>query len=186
MNSTRIGVSVILSIVFVAALSFVSEAQAAPFTEASMRLDRMKVSITDNDILIVAKPATTATEDHTDIVFSAGFGVDSTASNITVTTTGIPSTYQGESLTAWPGIGTEASGVSGQVVTVDSDDLTPGTLYGFLITAGIDNPGSPGSDLVQVIRTETGANAEIDSSSIAVAVISEDQITISATVPPTF
>jgi hypothetical protein len=162
------------------------QAHAANFTEASMRLDRMKVSTADNDILIVAKIASTDTEGKVVITFSSGFDVDTTASNITTSTSGLPSTYQGESLTSWPTISATASDVSSQVVTFTSADATPGTLYGFYITAGIDNPGSASGNLTQTIATTTTGDAAIDSSQVAVAILTDDQIVITATVPPTF
>ncbi len=160
-------------------------ADAANFQEASMRLDRMTTSVTDNQILVVAKPATSETEASVRVSFDSGFGVDTTATNITVSTSGIPSSYQGESLTAWPGIGSAATGVSGQDVNIASDDLTVGTLYGFYITAGIDNPSSAGQ-YKNTITTRTSGPSTIDSSKVAVRIISDDQIVITAIVPPTF
>lgn len=174
-----------LLLALLAPFGLVKPAQAANFTEASLRFDRMKASETDVDILVVAKPATTGTENDLQITFASGFTVDSTASNITVTTSGIPSTYQGESLTAWPGVGTEATGVSGQTVTIASSDLTVATLYGFFITAGIDNHATP-AQYEQNIKTRTSAPATIDESNVAMRIISDDQIVITATVPPTF
>lgn len=117
-------------------LMFPHKIFAANLTEASIRLDRMTASVADNDILVVIKPASAVTEDEIRISFAAGFGVDSTPSNITTTTSGIPATFQGESLTGVPSLGANASGVSGQQVDVAAGDLTPGTLYGFYITAG--------------------------------------------------
>jgi hypothetical protein len=159
-------------------------ARAANFTEASMRLARMKASTTDVNILVVAKPATTATEDAVKVTFGSGFTVDTTAANITVSTSGLPSTYQGESLAAWPGVGSAASGVSGQEVSFASGDLTVGTLYGFFITAGIDNPSSAG-EYENTVATQASA-ANVDVSNVAVRIISDDQVVITATVPPTF
>jgi len=165
---------------------FAPSAQAANLTEASLRLDRMKVSITDNDILVVVKPATVATEGKVKVTFSTGFTVDATPANIATSTTGLPTTYQGESLTSWPTISATASAVSSKTVTFTSGDLTVGTLYGFYITSGIDNPASPGSDLEQTIATTTAADVAIDIAGVAVAIISDDQVDITAVVPPTF
>ena len=145
----------------------------------------MTASNIDTQILVVAKPVTVATEASMQIDFAAGFAVDTTNTNITVSTTGIPATYQSESLVAWPGIGTTASAVSGQLVTVASTELTVGTLYGFFITAGIDNPGSTGQ-YSSTIRTRTSGPATIDQTIVASRIITSDQVTITATVPPTF
>lgn len=165
-------------------LMFPHKIFAANLTEASIRLDRMTASVIDNDILVVIKPASTVTEDEIRITFDAAFAVDSTPGNITTTTTGIPTTYQGEALTAVPSLGATASGVSGQQVDVAAGDMTPGTLYGFLMTAGIDNPGSAGQHK-HTIATLT-SNAAQDTAKVATRIISNDQVIITATVPPTF
>ncbi len=157
---------------------------AANLTEASMRLDRMTASVADNDILVVIKPASTVNEDEIRVIFDAAFTVDGTNTNITTTTTGIPTTYQGESLTAVPSLGANASGVSGQQVDVTAGNMTPGTLYGFLITAGIDNPGSTGQH-EHTISTLV-SNAAQDTAKVATRIIANDQVVITGTVPPTF
>jgi hypothetical protein len=157
---------------------------AAAFTETSMRLDRMTAGYADNDILVVVKPATTNTEGNVRVNFDS-FGVDSTPANVTTSTSGLPSTYQGETLTAWPSIGGTASAVAGTTVTFTSGDLTVGTLYGFYITAGVDNPGSTGM-YINRISTLTGGGATIDTARVAVRIIADDQIVITAAVPPYF
>lgn len=170
--------------IFLIGVAWYGKVSAANFTEASMRLNRMKKSITDNQILVVVKPATVATEGKIVVTFSSGFSVDSTPANITASVTGLPSTYQGETLTAWPTIGATASAVSDKTVTFSSGDLSVGTLYGFYITAGVDNPSSAGSSLSQTIATQTAAGASIDSSDVAVAILDDDQVVITASVPP--
>lgn len=157
--------------------------RAANLTEAMIRLDTMRPSQADVQILVVAKPTSTATETSVRLNFATGYTVDTTASNITVGVTGIPATVQGETLTAWPGIGTAATGVSGQQVDIASDNLTAGTLYGFYITAGIDTPGSTGQ-YINTITTRDGSN--VDTSQVATRIITNDQVVITATVPPTF
>jgi len=161
-------------------------AEAANFTVASMRLNRMKVSVANNQILVVAKPATVGTEGKVVVTFSSGFGVDATPANITTSVSGLPSTYGGLSLSAWPTISAAATDVSGKIVTFTGGDLTVGTVYAFFITAGITNPGSAGNNLVQTIVTKTAADSAIDSSQVAVAIVSDDQVVITATVPPIF
>lgn len=158
--------------------------QAAALTEASIQLDRMITSNTDTSVLVVVKPASTATEARVQVTFATGFTVDAIAGNITTTTAGLPSTYQGESLTTWPSIGATATSVSGQDVVIASGDLTPGTLYGFYINAGIDNPGS-GGEYEHTITTQTSAPADIDSSNVSTRIVTNDQIVLTATVPTT-
>lgn len=164
---------------------FVPKAWAVDFTEASVRLDRMAASTEDPGILIVAKPASTATEAKVVITFSSGFTVDSTANNITTSTTGIPSNYQGDTLNNWVTIGATATSVDGQAITFSSGDLTADTLYGFYITGGVDNPSSANTYSV-TIKTATSGDTEIDTKTVAVDIITNDQVTVTASVPSTF
>lgn len=155
-------------------------AHAAAFTEAYLRLDRMKASTTTGGT-VCAKPATTGTEADVQVVFPTGFTVNSTASNWTVTTTNLPS-----GATAWAGIGT-ATAVSSQTVTFPSSDLTVGTMYCFnFASSSTLTTGTAGSDKTGTITTRTSGPATIDTSSYATAVISDDQVVVTATVPSTF
>lgn len=154
--------------------------QAAAFTEAYLRLDRMKAS-TNTTVLVVAKPATTGTENDVQVAMPSDFTVSSTASNHTVATTNLPT-----GVTAWPGIAT-ATAVSGTTITFPSTDLAVGTLYGFRITgASSITTGSSGSSKTGTITTRTSGPATIDTTTYATAVISDDQIVVTATVPPNF
>lgn len=171
-----------------------NQAHAATLTEASIRLDRMGAGVAANTttakILVVAKVATVGTETTVKITWptTSAFTVDATAANHTVSTTGLPSTYQGESLTAWPGIGT-ASSVSGGDVTFPSTDLTVGTLYGFFVTGGITNPatGNAGTHLVTITAQASGPTT-IDSQTVAVDVVTTnaDQVTVTGSINSTF
>jgi hypothetical protein len=161
----------------------VKPVHAANLSESMMRLDRMRPSQANVQILVVAKPYSTATETSLRIVFASGYTVNATPANVTVSTTGIPTTVQGESLTAWPGIGTAATAVSGQQVDIASGNLTAGTLYGFYITGGITTPASTGQ-YINTMTTRDGS--DVDTSKIATRIIADDQVVITATVPPTF
>jgi hypothetical protein len=194
MFSSRRRVAIILIAVFtvnfVLYRFLIPQTQAAELTEASVRLNRMDVSqlaSSTDPILIVMKPTSTATEAQSYITFAGGFTVNGTPANITVSTTSLPSTYQGETLTSWPGIGSAATAVSGQNVTVASSDLTPGTLYGYYITGGVTNPSSGGTVEI-TLNTRTSAPAVIDTKAVAVDIVANDtdQITVTAAVTPTF
>lgn len=152
----------------------------AIFTKAFVRLDRMKAA-TATGGRVCAQPATVGTEVDVQVVFPTGFTVNATAANWTVTTTGLDTGQ-----TAWPGIGT-ASAVSGQTVTFPSTDLTVGTFYcfNFSATNTLTNPAA-NPNLTGTITSRATGPATIDQSSYAVAVIAEDQITVTASVPPTF
>lgn len=191
---TRRKISIILIALFVVNFVlfnyFLPQVQAAELTEASMRLDRTDVNhlaTTTDYILVVAKPTTTATEASLQVTFAAGFTVDGTPANVTISTASLPSTYQGEALSAWPGVGSAATAVASQVVTIASSDLTPGTLYGFKITGGITNPGSAG-EKINTITTRTSAPATIDTKNIAVDIVANDTdlVTVNADVNATF
>lgn len=178
-----------------------NKAQAAPLTEASIRLDRMGASIAANGtnakILVVVKPASTATEANFKITWpdstANAFTVDGTAGNHTTSTTGLPATYHGEALSSWPTIGATASSVTDNGNTTDveysSGDLTAGTLYGFWITGGITNPsnGNAGTKSV-ILTTETSGPAAIDTQTVAVDTVgtNSDQVTLTASVDPSF
>lgn len=157
---------------------------APPFTQAFVRLDRMASGLATGGT-ICATPATVATEADFEITFPTQVGTDftvnATPGNWTVTTSNLPSTG-----TAWPGIGT-ATAVSGKTVTFPSGDLTVGTQYCFNFAAvNTLTNGSSGNSLVGTMHSRTGAAAVIDETNYAVAIVTNDQIVVSAVVPPTF
>lgn len=169
-------------------------AHAGTLTEASIRLDRMGAGIAANTtnakILVVVKPATVGTETSIKVSWptTSAFTVDSTALNHTYSTTGLPSTYQGETLVAMPGLAGTPT-VSGGDVTTTITDLTVGTLYGYYVTGGITNPatGNAGTHSITITTQATGPSA-IDSQSVAVDTVTTnaDQVTVTATVASTF
>lgn len=155
-------------------------ARGAVFGQTYVRLDRLKAA-TASSGMICAQPATIDTEGKIAITFPTGFTVNTTAANWTTTTTNIPA-----GATAWPGIGT-ASTVAGQVVTFPSGDLTVGTLYcfNFAGTNTLTN-GGVGNSQKGFVTSLTAADVTIDQTKYAVSIISDDQITVTATVPPIF
>lgn len=169
--------------------SLTPPAKAANLANAMMRLNRMVESQTDVDILVVARATSAATEDALQINFDASWTVDGTASNITITAAGIPTTIGGQSVTAWPGVGSPdtADAASGNLVTFPSGDLThtgsPAPLYAFLITAGIDSPAAEQS--VHTIATRA-SSADVDVADVATRTVTNDQVVVTATVPPSF
>ena len=160
--------------------------EAAPFTEAFVRLDTMRATQATGG-RVCAKPATVATEASVQVMFpttaATDFVVNATAANWTVTTTGLDTGQ-----TAWPGIGT-ASAVSGKTVTFPSGDLTVGTLYCFNFsgTNTLTNSSAGATESVRgTITTRTSAPATIDQTTYDLAIISDDRVTISGVVPPSF
>ncbi len=176
--------SLILLAIFFVILLVPSQAHAAAFQEAYVRLDRMKASTATTGLVCAKTPSsiTTGTEASVKVTFPTGFTVSSTASNWTVSTTDIPS---GSS--AWPGI-TTASAASGQDVTFPSSDLTStSTLYCFRWTGVTTLTNSTaGNDKSGSITSQTSGPVAIDTSNYAVSVIADDQISVTATVPLTY
>jgi len=160
-----------------------------PFAQASIvhsRLATSTVASATNYIMVLANTTGSEAGGQTTAVltFGAGYTVNGTPANITVSTACLPANYhiQGTSgtttVTNWPGIGSAATGVSGQQVTFGSTALAASTLYGFCITGGITNPSSTG----QQVNTLTAGS---DSTSIATSFISNDQVSVNATVAST-
>lgn len=176
----------------------VSKASAASLINANMRFYRLKtntaVDASNAKLLIRLTPAsTTAIENEIRITFAgngtqgaASYGVDSDETEIDVSTTGLPA-----GCTAVPGIGTEANAVSGAQVdftispTTSESDFNDGTLYCFFITGGIDSPTSAGEETNRV-ETLTGSNTQVEYLDTVTYHLSDDQVTVSAVVPPTF
>lgn len=177
--------------------------RAANFANASMRHSRMAISLVTSPtdpILVIIKPITAGTEASVGVAFASGYTVDTTNTNITVSTSSLPSSYHGLTpIVALPGVGATASAVSGQNVTFAATNLTVGTVYGFYITGGITNPASSGTK-VNTISTHTdgtpdfsGYTDAIDGSRIGMYFVSDyaaatdgDQIVLIAKVAPTY
>ncbi len=183
----RIAVVKIAVLVIVTALPgiFWSHPAEAAFQQTYIRLDRLAAS-TATGGTICAEPNTALTEADVQVTFPTVGGTDytvnSTAANWDVNVTGIPA-----GSTAWPGIGTEATAVSGKTVTFSSTDLTVGTLYCFnFVGTSTLTTGAAGNDQTGTITTRTSGPATIDTSSFALSVVSNDQIVVTATVPATF
>ena len=159
---------------------FVSVSQAANLQVAYVRLDRLAASTTTGGT-VCAQSTTVGTETTVKVTFPTGFTVNSTPANWTVTTTNLPS-----GATAWPGINT-ASSVSGQDVTFPSTDLTVATLYCFNFSGTSTlTTSTAGNDKVGVITLQATGPTTIDSASYSLSIVSNDQIVVTATVPPTF
>jgi hypothetical protein len=168
------------SLVFSGIVGYLKQpVKAASFTEFSIRPSRIEVSVTDVNFLIKADAVSSATEDAVQVTFGTGYTVDGTPANITVTTTGI-SSWDAECTNAWPGIGSAATGVSGNVVTFASTSLTQTNVYCFIITAGIDNPSSPGNYDITVASRES--SADVDTGTMTLPIVDDDEITITASV----
>ena len=180
-------------------------AHAAPppgFQQTLVRLDRM-AAITSTGGTVCATPSVAATEASVVVTMpnqptGTNFVVNATASHWTVTTTNLPLvpvptgtapsiTYNLVQALAWPGIGT-ATAVSGHNVTFPSGDLTVGQPYCFNFSGtNTLTTGSAGYlNVAGAVTTYDSAPAIINTSEFATSVITNDQITVTAVVPPSF
>lgn len=167
----------------------VPQVQAVAAGNTYMRCDRMKAATNPGDCLVVfTTSSTAATETSIKITLDAEWvsttNFSTTASNYTVSTSGLPA-----GVTAMPGIAT-ADQVSGNTIRFPITALTNSTTYGFFITNGgtglITNP-SASTTIIHTIFTRTGSDATTaDTKDVAVPTISDDQIAVTASVAPTF
>lgn len=175
-----------VGVLFIFVLGFLflstSEVKAAQLSEAYLRTDRMMASTTTGGT-VCAKWATVAgTDAKLKVTFPSDYTVNSTAGNWTVTTTNLPA---GSS--AMPGIAT-ATAASGQTVTFAISDVSSAaTLYCFNFSGTSTlTTGSAGNDKTGTIQATTSGDVEIDIGYYATSVVSNDQVTVTATVPSTF
>jgi hypothetical protein len=185
-NSTAGRIIPIIGLLLGSVLQFVPmQAEAAAFTHAYVRLDRMKVTTaTGGTVCARASTAGAGTEASITVTFPSTYTVNSTAANWTTTTTNLPA-----GASAWPSIGAQASGVSGQAVTWASGDLLNNTTtycFNFSDTSTLTTAGSAASSQQASVETRTSGAVAIDHTDIALANITDDQIVVTAVVPPTF
>lgn len=161
----------------------VPPAYAANLTNAYLRLDRMQASTATGGV-VCARMTTNGTEGKLKVTFPTDFTVNGTATNWTVSNADLPT-----GSTDWSGsITSPASAVSGQTVTwtLANGDYT-GSIHCFrFASSNTLTTGSAGSDKTGTIQVTTAADAEIDVAQYATAVLTNDQVIITATVPPTF
>jgi hypothetical protein len=157
-------------------------ASAAALSQATVRFDRMTIS-TATTGTVCAKPATVGTETTVDVTFPTGYTLGA-AGTFTTSTTNLAWPTGG---TAWPSIGT-ATAVASQKVTFPSGDLTVGTLYCFNWTnaAAVTTQSSASNSNLGTITTNATGPTAIDTAQFATATVTNDQISVSATVPAVF
>lgn len=167
---------------------------AAPpqFTQAFLRLDRHAALAETGGTICATTNVTTTTVAYIEIVFptqtGTDFVVDSTAAHWATDTTNLPT-----GATIWPGVGLAATSVTGHTVRFTSTDLTANTQYCFKFVSGTGasdrtlKNGSAGNSLTGTIHTlESDGTTIVHETNYATSVITDDQITVSAVVPPTF
>jgi hypothetical protein len=171
-------------------------AKAAEATFGLVRLDRMKVSTLTGGTVCLEPSAADNGVTTVSVSFSDGDGsttgytLSATASDFDATVTDMPyfGQYPGTQATAFPGINgvTPAIGGTGNhtlTYTVASTDLSSGTVYCFNFGAGLTARGTAASDLTGTIATN---GSSTQTAVYATASITEDQISVTATVPQIF
>ncbi len=149
-------------------------------SDTYLRMNRMKASQA-TDFRLVFKPASAvAANGKVKVTFPSGFTVNGTQ-------TASSATCAAESgATAMPGVTSPSA--SGQTISVTTTaGLSGGTLYCVDLTSSsaVTNHATPGP-YVPTIFTTTSADVTIDSKTVGLRVISDDQIVVTAVVPPTF
>ena len=192
--------ALILEVMAPTFIQVANAANAPQFTETIVRFDRHK-ELTPTGVTVCAKPSgasTVAVETSVVITFptidplggNTDFLVNATAANWTVTTTNLPTDPNTQTgATVWPGIGT-ATNVAGHSVTFPSGDLTAATLYCFNIigtsTLTTSSAAAPSTIVGGTLYTKDITPATVNQTNWSTSVVTNDQIAISAIVPPNF
>lgn len=154
-------------------------AHAADFNLVSIRLDRLKANTTLSGLVCAIPSSPSAgTEAKISITFPSDFTIFSSTSNWTTNTSNLPS-----GAIAWPGIGATAQAVSSQTVTFVSSNLTASSKYCFNFSSSSSSTGSAGEKSGNISTKDSG-NSVIDSKNYGMSIKSNDQVTVSATIPP--
>ncbi len=178
-----------LAVVLLVSQSFIfmfsGTAHAGTLTDTYVRLTRMKAGQASNIRVVLKVPAgNSGTEEKVKI---------SLADNFTVATSGITTATAAcatdTGATALPGTLTitSSNGAGVKHVTVSGvTNLSASTTYCVDIeTSPLTSTGSVGG-YATTVETQTSGAALIDSTSVTLRIITDDQIVVSATVPPSF
>jgi hypothetical protein len=204
----KIGLSVILILAsFASFLPGVAQASPGVLQQTMVRFANMNACSSGGGCTtgsICVKPATTSTTaEFLAIEFPTQFTLGASGTWTTSITPpagpGAGSLYWPSGASAWP-VNPSSAAVNVPTNTVTftygtgTTTLTAGTMYCFdwNLATSITNTGSAGSSLACnnpsgcTVITEDASSTPIDSGVYATAVISNDQIGVSATVPPVF
>lgn len=162
---------------------FSERVSAAPLTTATLRFERLVVNEADVQILVKFRPNDITGLTKVRIDFDDNFVVNATASNITTTTTGIPS---GECSATTVTNNQASAYAGGDVVDFDVTGVSStATTYCFYITAGVTTPSSASTEYSSTLSTRTNST-ELGSTSVVNYFVSDDQVTVNAQVSPLF
>jgi hypothetical protein len=166
----------------------IKNASAANLSITMVRFDRMAASTATGGTVCVKPTTVASTEGKVVVTFPSDFVLNTTAANWTTDVT--PNSTWPTGAVAWTGLASPATAVdnTGKTATFTSGDLASGaTTYCFNFTGTTTlTTGAAGANKIGSVATQTAASAAIDNASYATAVISNDQVTVNATVPPNF
>jgi hypothetical protein len=164
-----------LSVVVLGMLFFTSSSGvwAGQFTRGTIRYDRMMTG-KSSSLQVTIVPLSVGTENRVKLVFqnaTVGAGQSATTTSLPAGAVALPGTLS-------------AVGAGTSIVVSGLTDLTVGTTYAFNLTVGVSTPGV-GAELIKVSSLTSG-DAVIDTTDVLARIIANDQIVITANVPPTF
>ena len=183
MHAAAIAALLVLTLV---PLTLPGRAHAGTFAQASLRLDRIAAT-TATSGRVCAKGFTAGTATTVKVTFpttsATDYVVGTTAANWTVTTTNLDTGQ-----TAWPGIGT-ASSVSGKSVTFPSSAISNPNLYCFnfaSVNTLTTSSAGAGETTQGTITSQASGPTTIDQTTYSESIITNDQVVVTGTVPPSF
>lgn len=155
-----------------------TEAKAGQFVKATLRYDRMMTG-KPSSLQVVIVPLSVGTENRVKLIFASatiGAGQSATTAVIPTGTVGLPGTLT-------------AAGSGTSIVVSGVTDLTVGTTYAFNLAisgsgVGISTPAA--GTYLDTIQTLDSGNSIVDTTTVKSAIITNDQVVITANVPPTF
>jgi hypothetical protein len=165
----------LLFFLFTISLARVSYSQTS-FNNAYIRLDKSTINAPLSGT-ICAQPSSNGTVNKVTITFPNTFTI---SSNVNTWATNVNDLPVGA--TVWPGIGNPS--ISGKTATFSSGNLVVGILYCFNFSSTSSTTGAAGNNQTGTIATKNSSNAIISSTTYALSIVGNNQINITATVPP--
>lgn len=192
------GIAFLLTLASQALVPFlVPSASAGTLTQTMVRFDRLAQSqATTGTVCAAASASGAGTEAFIQVTFPTGFTVSTTTSDWATNTTSSGYAWPtGATAMPTPGgagsVGSStANSASGQNVTWKISDLTDTTLHCFNWTSSAAVSTGTAGSYTGVVTTQNSTPATIDTGNYATTTVSSpapgDQVTVTATVNPTF
>jgi hypothetical protein len=182
----------IVTLLLLPVLPFIAgKAHAATMARVEVRFDRM-TSSTPTTGTVCADPGTTSTDVKTwTVTFPTGYTVSSTASNWQTTNISTTNLAWPSGGTAWPNATSATASISGQTVTwtnASAQTMNTGTLYcyNWTASAALTTKSSATSSNQGSVATQNSSAGEIDSGNYNTATVTNDSISVTASIPQNF